>query len=135
MWLWDMMETYHSNVIGVSFWTYRRRRRVVLMGGRGYVPLRRLGDVPLRHRWVFIYDLFETSWRRTDWTSLFRPLQTSSRRSNKTSWRSTIETSCRRSIETSLGVSFGTHLRRHWDVQRDVVTTSPRRFVAGWVSS
>ena len=41
------------------------------------------------------------------------------------SWRS--------STETSLGVSFETYLRRHWDVQRDVVTTSPRRLVAGWV--
>ena len=31
-----------------------------------------------------------------------------------------------------MGVSFGTNLRRHWDVQRDVLTTSPRRLVAGW---
>ena len=27
---------------------------------------------------------------------------------------------------------FDTYPRRHWDVQRDVVTTSPRRLVAGW---
>ena len=32
-----------------------------------------------------------------------------------------------------MGASFETYLRRHWDVQRDVVTTSPRRLVAGWV--
>ena len=38
----------------------------------------------------------------------------------------------RRSTETSLGVSFETYLRRHWDVQRDVVTTSLQRLVAGW---
>ena len=57
----------------------------------------------------FIWDLFETSWRRT----------------TETSWR--------RSTETSLGVSFETYLRRHWDVQRDVVTTLLRRLVAGWV--
>ena len=38
-----------------------------------------------------------------------------------------------RSIETSLGVSFETYLRRHWDVQRDVAATSPRRLNAGWV--
>ena len=41
--------------------------------------------------------------------------------------------SWRRSSETSLDVSFETYLRRHWDVQRDVVTTSLRRLVAGWV--
>ena len=56
-------------MLGVSFETYLRRRRDVLMGRRYYVPLRRrhnipirrredellrrLGDVPLRRRWVF----------------------------------------------------------------------------------
>ena len=35
-------------LLGVSFGTYRRRRRDVAMGRRGYVPLRRIGDVPLR---------------------------------------------------------------------------------------
>ena len=30
-----------------------------------------------------------------------------------------------------MGVSFETYLRRRWDVQRDVTTTSPRRLVAG----
>ena len=34
-----------------------------------------------------------------------------------------------------MGVSFETYLRRYWDVQRDVVTTSLRRVVAGWDSS
>ena len=34
-----------------------------------------------------------------------------------------------------MGVSFETYLRRCWDVQRDVVTTSPQRLVAGWVGS
>ena len=38
---------------GVLFGTYKRRRRDVLMGRREYVPLRRLGNVPLRLRWVF----------------------------------------------------------------------------------
>ena len=28
--------------------------------------------------------------------------------------------------------SFETYLRRNWDVQRDVVTTSLRRLVVGW---
>ena len=41
------------------------------------------------------------------------------------SWRS--------STETSLGVSFESYLRRQWDVQRDVVTTSLTRLVVGWV--
>ena len=35
---------------------------------------------------------------------------------------------------TSLGVSFETYLGRRWDVQRDIVTTSPRRLAARWVS-
>ena len=39
--------------MGVSFETYRRRPRDVLMGHRGYVPLRRIVDVPMRRRWVF----------------------------------------------------------------------------------
>ena len=96
-------------------------------------------DVLVTYQWdvvgCFIWDLLETSWRRTDETSLLRPLETSSRRSNKMSWRRTTETSWRRSIETSLGVSFETYLRRRWDIQRDVVTTSPWRLVAGWVRS
>ena len=79
----------------------------------------------------FIWDLFETSWRRTDETSSLRSLETSSRHTNKM-WRRTTDTSSRRSTETSLGVSFETYLRRRWDVERDVVPTSPRRLVAGW---
>ena len=75
----------------------------------------------------FIWDLFETSWRCTDGTSSLGPHEASSRHTNKTSWKRTTETSWRRSTETSLGVSFETYLRRHWDVQRDVITTSPQR--------
>ena len=94
-------------------------------------------DVLVTYHWdvvgCFIWDLFETSWRRTDGTSSLRPHGTSSRHTNKTSWRRTTETSWWRSTETSLGVSFEMNLQRYWDVQRDVVTTLPRRFVAGWV--
>ena len=50
--------------------------------------------------------------------------ETWSRHTNKRSWKRTTETSWRRSTETSLGVSFETYLRRCWDVQSDVVTTS-----------
>ena len=39
--------------MGVSFETYRRRRRDVLMERRGYIPQRRLGGVPKRRHWVF----------------------------------------------------------------------------------
>ena len=42
-----------TRLLGVSFGSYRRRRRDVLMGRRGYVPLRRPGDVQLKRRWVF----------------------------------------------------------------------------------
>ena len=85
-------------------------------------------DALVTYHWdvvgCFIWDLLETSWRRTDETSSLRPLETWSRHTNKMSWR--------RTTETSLGVSFETYLRRCWDVQRDVVTTSPRRLIAGW---
>ena len=81
----------------------------------------------------FIWDLFEMSWRRTYGTSLLRPFKTLSRRSNKTLWRRTTETSWQCSNETSLVASFMTYLRCRWDVQRDVVTMSLRRFIAGWV--
>ena len=47
-----------ETLLGVSFGSYRRRRRDVLMGRNGYVPLRRLGDVPLRCLWVFHLILF-----------------------------------------------------------------------------
>ena len=63
---------------------------------------------------------------------MLRALETLLRRSNKMSWRRTTEMSWRRSTETSLGVLFETYLRRHWDVQRDVVTTSLRSLAAGW---
>ena len=40
-------------LMGVSFETYRRSRGDILMGRRGYVPLRRLVDISMRRRWVF----------------------------------------------------------------------------------
>ena len=42
-----------ATLLGVSFESYGRHRRDVLMGRRGYVPLRRLGDMPLKNHWVF----------------------------------------------------------------------------------
>ena len=120
-----------ATLLGVSFGSYRRRRRDVLIGRSGYVPLRRVGDVPLRRHWMFHLRLV-WEWRRTDATSSWPSHETSSRHTNKTSWRRITQTSWRRSTETSLDVSFETFLRRHWEVQRDVVTTSPRRLVAGW---
>ena len=42
-----------ATLLGVSIGSYRRRRRDVLMGRHVYVPVRRLGDVPLRCFWVF----------------------------------------------------------------------------------
>ena len=93
-------------------------------------------DVVVTYHWDivghFIWGLFESSWRRTDGTSSLRSLESSSQHTNKTSWRRTTQTSWRRSTETSLGVSFETYLRRRWDVQRDAVTSSPRRLIVGW---
>ena len=55
-----------ATLLGVSFGSYRKRRRDALMGRHGYVPLIRPGDVPLRRRWVFhlrlIWDVMETYW-------------------------------------------------------------------------
>ena len=54
-----------ATLLGVSFGSYRRRRRDVLMGRGGYVPLRRLCDIPLRRHWVFhlrlVWDVLATS--------------------------------------------------------------------------
>ena len=80
--------------------------------------------------WCFIWDL-----EHTDGTSLLHSFETLLRCSNKTSWRHTTETSWRRSIKMSLGSWFGTYLPRSWDVQRDVVPTSPRRLNAGWTAT
>ena len=125
-----------ATLLGVSFGSYRRRRRDVLMGRGGYVPLRR--------HWVFhlrlVWDVVETYWWDVVITSPWDVIatyqedvvKTSLGVSFETSWRRTTETSWRRSTEMSLGVSFDTYLRRPWDVQRDVVTTSLRRLVARW---
>ena len=114
-----------ATLLGVSFGSYRRRRRDVLMD----VVDTYHWDVLVTYHWdvvgCFIWDLFETLWGRTDGTSSLRPLEMLSRHTNKT-WRRTTETSWRLSSEMLLGVSFETYLRCRWDVQRDVITTSPR---------
>ena len=120
--------------MGVSFETYKRRRRDELMGRRGCVPLRRLGGATMRRSWMFHLRLVWDVVKTYRWESLLRPLETSPRRSSKMSWTRITETSWRRSIEKSLSVSFETYLRRRWDLQRDVVTMSPRCLVAGWES-
>ena len=59
--------------MGVSFETCLRRRGDVLIGrhcdvllrGSHGVPIRRLGDVPRRHRWVFHLGVLATSLGRT----------------------------------------------------------------------
>ena len=55
-----------ATLLSVWFGTYRRRRRDVLMGLQRYVPLRSLGDVTLRRRWLFhlrlFWDVEETHW-------------------------------------------------------------------------
>ena len=42
-----------ATILSVSFGTYRRRRKDVKIERQGYLPLRLLGDVPLRPCWVF----------------------------------------------------------------------------------
>ena len=105
-----------ATIMGVSFGSYSRRRRDVLMRRRVYVPFRPL----VTYHWdavgYFIWDLFETLWWHTDRASSLRPLDTSSKDASKTLWRRTTETLWRRSTETLLGVSFESYLRRRWDV-------------------
>ena len=48
----------------------------------------------------------------------------------KFQWRRLAETSQRRSTKTLLGASFEKYVRRCWNVQREVGTTLPRRFLA-----
>ena len=124
-----------ATLLGILFGSYSRRSRDVLMWRRGYVPLRHLGDVHWDFVGCFIWDLFERWWRRTDESSSLRLFETSSWHSKFTQCRRTTETFWRRSTETSLGVSFETYLWRRWDVQRDVITTSPRRLISGWICS
>ena len=97
---------------------YRRHLRDVLMGRHSTYHW----DDLVTYYWdvveCFIWDLFERLRTRAGRTLLPRPLERSSRLSNK----------------TSLGVSFWTYLRRRWDEQRNVITTSTRRLVAGWVA-
>ena len=118
-----------ATLLDVSFGSYRRHRRDLLMGRRGY-------DVLVTYHWdvvgCFISDLFETSSRRTDGTSSLRPLDTLSQHASKTSWRRTTEMFWQCLTETSLGVSFETYLWRCWDVQKDLVTMSPQRLVVSW---
>ena len=54
------METYHSDVIGFFIWDIQETsmRR---MGRRGHVPVRRLGEVPLRRHWVFQLTLYSNT--------------------------------------------------------------------------
>ena len=107
-----------ATLLGVSFGSYRRRRRDVLMGRGGYVPLRRLSDVPLRRHWVFhlrlVWDVVKTYHWDVLVTYHWDVLGCFIWDLFETSWRRTTEKSWRRSTETSLGVSFERHLRRRW---------------------
>ena len=99
-----------ATLFGVSFGSYKRRRREVIMRRCGYVHW----DFLVRYHWdavgCFIWDLFETLLKRTDGTSSLRTHEMLPHYTNKTSWRRTTETSWWRSTETSLDVSFETYL-------------------------
>ena len=66
----------HTTVtlLGVSFGTYRRRRRNVVMERRGYLPLRRRGDVRMRrHCYVLLRGCHDVTVRRRGDIRLRRP--------------------------------------------------------------
>ena len=78
-------------LLSVSFRTYRKRGRNVLMGRQSTYHQ----DVLVRYHWnvvgCFVWNLFEMSRRRTDQTSLLRPLKKLSRSSKKILWRRTTD--------------------------------------------
>ena len=107
-----------ATLLGVSFGSYRRRRRDVLLRCHCMFHLRLIWDVVKTYWWGVViaspWDVVTTNqWKHTSW-----------RRTSETSWRS--------STETSLGVSIERYLRRRWDVQKDVVTTLPGSLAAEW---
>ena len=115
-------------LLGVSFGSYRRRCRDVLMGRRGYIPLRRLGDIPLIRGWVFhlrlIWDVVETYW----WDV---PL----RRGHDVPIRGRENVPLRCLDNVPLRRHWVFHLRHTCDVAgtyRETSTASPQRRVAGW---
>ena len=135
--MWSRCTT--TTLFGVSFGRNRRPCRDLLMARHRYVPMRRL----VAYDWdVFgCFQLgvsFEACLRRCGDVLMghchFVPWRRCHVRCHDAvSWRRTTETVWRRSTETSLGVSFETYLRRSWDVQREVVMTSPWRLVAWWL--
>ena len=120
-------------LLGVSFGSYRRRRRDVLNGTS----------------WI---RTTETSWWRTTETSLGILFGTYLRRCRDVLMGRRHCFPLRRCRDIPIRprediplrrlatfhwdvvgcVSFETYLQRCWDVQTDVVATSPRRLVAGW---
>ena len=103
-----------ATLLGVSFGSYRRRCRDVLMGRLGYVTLRRLGDVSLRRRWVF---------------HLRRPGDVLMECCHYVPLRRRHGIPIRRLGDVPLRRSCVFHLRRTCDV-----ATLPRRLVSGWVN-
>ena len=109
-----------ATLLGVSFGSYRRRRRDVLMGRRGYILLRRFGDVPLIRGWVFhlrlIWDVLETYWWEV-------PL----RRGHDIPIRGRENVPLRRLDDVPLRRHWVFHLRRTCDVAGMYKVTSLRR--------
>ena len=70
-----------ETLLGVLFGSCKRGHRDVLMEYHGYVSPGRVGDVPLKRRWVFFWNLLEIWWIITDGMSLLRPVKITLRRS------------------------------------------------------
>ena len=119
-----------ATLLGVSFGSYRRRRRDVPQERRGYVLLRRLGDVPLRCRCMFhlrlIWDVVKTYWWDVVITSPWGVVTTYQWR--HTSWRRFSETSWRLPLRRR----WVFQLRGTCDVAGTYRKTSPGRLAAGW---
>ena len=111
------------------------------MGRSKYVPLRCLGDVPLRRHW-----LFETCLKRRGDVLMGRRHYVPMKRHHDISVRrrEDLPLTCFRDVPLKRCWVF--HLRHTCDVtetyretslrrRHDVATTSPRRLVVGWVVS
>ena len=93
-----------------------KRSRDLLTRRRNNVILRQGGYVPQRRYWAFIWDLQETSWRRTNRTSRIRTTETSWWRITETSLRVSFETCLRCQADVLMGSRFYVLLRNRHDV-------------------
>ena len=116
----------------VSFKSYRRCYRGILMDRHDFEPLRCLGDIPLRCCWLFHLTYLRHCGDVLMGHCHFVLLRHHNNIPIKILWRCTTETSWQHSTETLMGLSFEAYLQCHWDIQGDIFRLSSQHLVAGW---